>query len=133
MRAMSAATPEALADLLEISSQIEGVVIVGADGAEAAAGIGDDRAGPFALAAQHLLSAAGSERDVEVAHVEVDLAAGSVFVVREGGATIAAVATAAPTSGLVLYDLRACLRRLAAEAPAPKKRLRKEESADATA
>jgi hypothetical protein len=44
---------------------------------------------------------------------------------------IAAITAASPTSGLVLYDLRACLRRLAAEPP--KKRRRKRDDADAAA
>jgi predicted regulator of Ras-like GTPase activity (Roadblock/LC7/MglB family) len=131
LRPMSAATPDALADLLEISSQIEGVVVLGDDGAGAAAGLSADRADAFARAAQHLLSAAGSEREIEIAHVEVDVGSGAVFVVRDGDATIAAVTCASPTSGLVLYDLRACLRRLGSAAP--KKRRRNAESADAAA
>jgi predicted regulator of Ras-like GTPase activity (Roadblock/LC7/MglB family) len=128
---MSTATRNALADLLEISSQIECAVLVGDDGATAAVGLADEQADRFARAARHLLSAAESDRGTEVAHVEVDVGDGAVFVVREAGATIAAVTPGSPTSGLVLYDLRACLRRLA---PAtPKKRRKKSEGEDAAA
>ena len=127
---MSTATRDALADLLEISSQIECVALVGDDGAAAAAGLADEQADRFARAARHLLTAVESDRGTEVAHVEVDVGDAAVFVVREAGATIAAVTSGSPTSGLVLYDLRACLRRLA---PAPKKRRKKSEGEDAAA
>jgi hypothetical protein len=135
LRAMSTAASDALADLLEISSQIEAVAVLTVDdeGAAETAGLAPDQGHLFARAAWHLLSAAESERGTELAHVEVDLRDGAVFVVRESDATIAAVTSASPTSGLVLYDLRACLRRLAAEKPAPKKRRRKPASADAPA
>ena len=46
---------------------------------------------------------------------------GSLFVVREGQLLIAATTGPEPTSGLVFYDLRACLRK-AAEKPKPKPR-----------
>ena len=35
---------------------------------------------------------------------------GSVFVVRDGARRIAATTSAAPTVGLVFYDLKSCLR-----------------------
>ena len=129
MRAVPTEAPEPLVDLLEISSQIEGVVLIGENGAAGAAGLAPERADPFARAAALLLDAARAERDAELAHVEVGLRDGSVVVVCESGRTIAAVTAPEPTSGLVLYDLRACLRRLAA-ADEPAKR-RKREDADA--
>jgi hypothetical protein len=43
----------------------------------------------------------------------VSLEAGSVFVVREGGRTAVATTVPEPTAGLVVYDLRTALRRLA--------------------
>jgi hypothetical protein len=130
---MSTPVPDALADLLEISSQIEGAVVLGDSDVTAAAGLAGDRAERFGAAARRLLTVAGSERGTELAHVQVDVRGGAVFVVREAGLTIAAVTTPSPTAGLVLYDLRACLRRLAAEAPAPKPHGRKRASADAAA
>ena len=40
--------------------------------------------------------------------VEVELDEGALFVVREGGRTVAATTGPSPTSGLVVYDLRTC-------------------------
>ncbi len=59
--------------------------------------------------------------------LEVAVREGSVFVVREGELAIAATTAAGPTAGLVLYDLRTCLRSLAppAESPAPRRRTKK--------
>jgi hypothetical protein len=131
LRAVPTEAPEPLVDLLEISSQIEGVVLIGDNGATAAAGLLPERADAFARAAAVLLDAARAERDAELAHVEVDLRDGSVVVVCESGRTIAAVTAPEPTSGLVLYDLRACLRRLATADEPPKRRKRKREDADA--
>jgi predicted regulator of Ras-like GTPase activity (Roadblock/LC7/MglB family) len=130
---MSSPIPDALADLLEISSQIESAVVLGDAGVTAAAGLGGDRSDRFAAAARELLAAAESERDTELVHVHVEVRDGAVFVVCEAGLTIAAVTAPSPTPGLVLYDLRACLRRLAAEASPPKKRRRKPANADAAA
>jgi hypothetical protein len=56
-----------------------------------------------------------------VTQLEVELREASVFVVREAARTIAATTVAEPTGGLVLYDLRACLRTL----DPPKKAARK--------
>jgi hypothetical protein len=44
-----------------------------------------------------------------------------VFVVRSGGRTILATTRPDPTVGLVLYDLRSCLRNAAGEAPKPRR------------
>ena len=46
-----------------------------------------------------------------------------VFVVRDGDRVAAATTVPEPTAGLVLYDLRTCLRRI--EEPAPKRRRKK--------
>ena len=42
----------------------------------------------------------------DVTRAEVELAEGGLFVLREGGRTIAATTGPNPTSGLVAYDLR---------------------------
>jgi hypothetical protein len=42
--------------------------------------------------------------------VEVELDDGALFVLRDGGRTIAATTGSQPTSGLVVYDLRTCLQ-----------------------
>ncbi len=106
----------ALADLSEISSQIEHAVVLLEDGSVLASTIEDtERAQRLATTALDLLAAAAEvplEGERELAQLEVALAGGSVFVVRDGGRIIVATAAAASPAGLVLYDLRTCLRNL---------------------
>jgi hypothetical protein len=52
-----------------------------------------------------------------VTRAEVELAEGSLFVLREGARTIAATTGPRPTAGLVAYDLRTCLQRIAEGKP----------------
>jgi predicted regulator of Ras-like GTPase activity (Roadblock/LC7/MglB family) len=115
---------QALTELVELSSQVRRAVVVGGDGsilgstpadAEPAARLA--AAASDALAAASGLRAAGSE----ATRVEVELAEGALFVLAEGGRTIAAVTGPEPTSGLVVYDLRTCLDRIE-EAPKPRRR-----------
>jgi len=129
---------QALADLTEISSQIEGAALVGEDGEIAASTFaGEERARAFVAAARELLDAAGGLRSSAAPNqIEVATAEGSVFVVRDGGRLIAATTTPEPTVGLVFYDLKSCLRAVAddeASKPKPKRRTRKktEEADDA--
>jgi hypothetical protein len=69
--------------------------------------------------------AGGIHSGAEVSAVEVELEDGALFVVRGSGRTVAAVTGPGPTAGLVLYDLRTCLRRIEeAEAAKPKRRRR---------
>jgi XTP/dITP diphosphohydrolase len=119
--AMDAA--QALAELLELSSQVERAVILGGDGAVLGSTSSDEHAAEALTRAAHdLVRVAGelhtSARDVSLA--EVELAEGGLFVLREGGHTIAAVTGPNPTAGLVVYDLRTCLRDL--DPPKPKRR-----------
>jgi predicted regulator of Ras-like GTPase activity (Roadblock/LC7/MglB family) len=125
----------ALADLTEISSQIERVAVFGVDG-DTLASTFSDEAGADRLvgAARELLEAAadapgGAGR--ELAQLEVALPEGSVFVVRDGDRAIAATTTARPTAGLVLYDLRTCLRSLAPANGSKPRRRRAKKTADA--
>jgi predicted regulator of Ras-like GTPase activity (Roadblock/LC7/MglB family) len=96
----------ALADLTEISSQIESALVVGADGAVVAATF--EGAEPAAAAAAQLLDAAGEG----VTQLQASTGRGSVFVVRDGDRTIAATTSPNPTVGLVFYDLRSALRSI---------------------
>lgn len=120
---------QALADLAEISAQIEAAVIVGPNGAPLGSTLVDEeRAGALARAAVDLLREAGER----VTHVGATTGDGSVFAVREGERVAAAVTPASAPAGLVLYDLRSCLRRLAedeAEKPKPRRRKKKSEEA----
>lgn len=104
---------QALADLTEISSQIEVAVIfddkgkvVGSTLAEAA------RAESLAAAAARLLAAAEEVNTgaSPLTQLEVATGEGSVFVVRDGRTSIAATTGGNPTVGLVFYDLKSALR-----------------------
>ena len=109
----------ALADLTEISSQVEAAVLVGGDGEVLASTLADEaRARDLAAAATDLLTAAESLRGTarqELVQAEAATSEGSLFVVREGGVAIAATTAAAPTVGLVFYDLKTCVRSLAGD------------------
>src|SRR3954469_4639487 len=113
---------KALADLTEISTQIEAAVIARRSGEVVAATIDDEaRGGRFARAAEQLLSAAGQAGpgQGEPVQLEASLGDASVFVVREGDRLIAAATGPGPTVGLVFYDLKSPLRNPAEpEAPA---------------
>jgi|SRR6059058_1616490 len=116
----------ALERLQEISSQVRAAVIFERGGKVVAATLADgERAKQVAEEAEALLAAAEQRRDRAdgdgFAQLEVALQAGSVFVVRDGDRLIAATTPPEPTVGLVFYDLKSCLRELAAPA-APKKR-----------
>ena len=99
----------ALTELTALSSRIESAVVLDADGkvlgsvGEAAEGLAD--------ATGELLAAAGGLRssENEVTRIEVELAEGGLFVLRESGRTIAATASPDAVAGIVVYDLRTCL------------------------
>jgi|SRR5215213_3169600 len=114
---------QALADLTEVSSQIQAAVVFDDKGKVAGSTHGNGEA--LAKAAAELLAAADELRpgDAPLTQLEVATAEGSVFVVRQGEATIAATTSANPTVGLVLYDLKSALRGVeSAKRPAPRKR-----------
>ena len=101
----------ALAELTEISSQIEAAVLVDSMGAVTASTLPDERAASLASSARAVLESAQQIRDGEVTQLEVASGEGSLFVVREGDRLIAATAGPEPTAGLVFYDLRSTLRK----------------------
>ena len=129
------AAAAALADLSEISSQVEAAVVVDADGAVLAAtgeGIGRETLARTGLALIETAEAEfGGSRSV--CRMEVALREGSVFVVLESGLGIVARTSPSPASGLVFYDLGTCLDAVAASRSKPKRRrtTRKTEAADA--
>jgi predicted regulator of Ras-like GTPase activity (Roadblock/LC7/MglB family) len=115
----------ALADLLEISAQVEAAVLVGGDGAVVASTLTSEAAaGRIARAGTSLLELATEQvaGGRAVTDAEVALREGSVFVAREGDRTIVARTPPRPSSQLVLYDLRATLRAAAPTKPKPKRR-----------
>jgi predicted regulator of Ras-like GTPase activity (Roadblock/LC7/MglB family) len=110
----------ALAELTEISSQIESAVLFGADGKVLAATIPDEPAAQVAASAKALLEQAAQIGEGELTQIEASTAAGSLFVVKDGTTMIAASTSVEPTAGLVFYDLKSCLRAVAKPAAKPK-------------
>jgi hypothetical protein len=116
---------QALADLAEISSQIEAAVLFEEDGSvRGATGAGDDAAAALVRGALELLQESAAFRGDGGTVVQLEAATrdGSVFVVRDGARGIVATTGPQPTVGLVFYDLKSCLR--GAEPEKPKRRRR---------
>jgi predicted regulator of Ras-like GTPase activity (Roadblock/LC7/MglB family) len=101
----------ALAELTEISSQIEAAVLVDGKGAVSASTLSEERAARLASSAREALESAEQVRDGELTQLEVASEEGSLFVVRQGDRLIAATTGPEPTAGLVFYDLRSALRK----------------------
>jgi predicted regulator of Ras-like GTPase activity (Roadblock/LC7/MglB family) len=101
----------ALAELTEISSQIEAAVLVDAKGAVSASTLPDERAARLASSARGALESAEQVRAGDLTQLEVASEEGSLFVVREGDRLLAATTGPEPTAGLVFYDLRSALRK----------------------
>jgi len=131
---------QALADLTEISAQIEGAVLADGDGSVIASTLPrEERGAELARAAVELLATAGESRadGQDLVQLQAVTPQGSFFVVRDGGRVVAALTGPKPTVGLVFYDLKTCLRMLereeakaekaepAAKAPATKPRVGK--------
>ncbi len=123
---------QALADLTEISTQIQAALIADEKGEVLASTFADEAtAGQAARSTLDLLAAAedaGRNGTVRLTQVLAAMHAGSVFVVREGDRIATAITGPEPTVGLVFYDLKSCLRSVAAEEkpkPKPKPRPRK--------
>ena len=103
---------QALAELIDVSAQIEGAAILDAEGSVLASigGVGDGAAALLRAAdeAARLLGRPA------VAQCEVGLGDRLVFAVRDGDRIAVAVTGAEATAGLVFYDLRQTLRGEAA-------------------
>src|ERR1044072_975937 len=116
----------ALAELTELSSQIDSAVIVDATGGVLASSFEEPgraaKVGDAALALSHAADQS-APRHASLAQVHATLPDGDVFVVTDGARTIAALTRPDPVAGLVLYALKATLRSLADPEPAaPQKR-----------
>jgi predicted regulator of Ras-like GTPase activity (Roadblock/LC7/MglB family) len=118
---------QALADLTEISSQIEAAVLFDEAGAVLGSTLANDEAAQgVARAAGQLLERAGGFRsEGSITQLEASTADGSVFVVRDEARRIAATTGPAPTVGLVFYDLKSALRSTDTELAKPKRTRRK--------
>jgi predicted regulator of Ras-like GTPase activity (Roadblock/LC7/MglB family) len=117
----------ALADLTEISSQVDAAVVFAADGAVAASTFADEgRTEKLARVGRSLLEEAErvpTGRERKLTRVEVVLPEGNVFVARGSGSSIVATTSPTPASRLVFHDLETCLGAVAeaVEQPAPPK------------
>jgi predicted regulator of Ras-like GTPase activity (Roadblock/LC7/MglB family) len=125
----------ALADLTEISTQVEAAVVFDGEGTVLATTVPDGAPSErLVRAATDLLEAAAQQRPSsgrELTQLEAAVREGSLFVVRDADRSIVATTSPDPTSGLVFYDLRACLRALAEPPPKPKRRRTAKKEADA--
>lgn len=125
----------ALADLTEISSQVEAAVVFDDEGTVLASTLPDGAPSErLARAALDLVAAARAQAiglDRTLTRLEAGLRAGSLFVVRDQDHSIAATTTADSSSGLVFYDLENCLSALGEVAAKPKHRRSPKARADA--
>jgi len=124
---------QALADLTEISSQIEAAVLFDESGTVRGSTLADEAAAiELARGAADLLQrAAGFRSEGRVTQLEAATDAGSVFVVGDGARRIAATTGPQPTVGLVFYDLKSALRNAAAEDKPKRAPRRKKADAEA--
>jgi predicted regulator of Ras-like GTPase activity (Roadblock/LC7/MglB family) len=114
---------QALADLTEISSQIQAAVVFDDKGHVAGSTFAEAARGEeLARAAAELLGEADGIAVGNGTLVQLEIATldGSVFLVRDGSTRIAATTGPEPTVGLVFYDLKSALRQLSVT-PEPKK------------
>ena len=102
---------QAIADLTDISPQVQRVVVIAADGSPVGSNTDPATAAKLVDGAQRLIGAAEQLRP-GVSQLEAATVSGSVFVVRDGDRLIGATTTAEPTVGLVFYDLKTCLRSI---------------------
>jgi phytoene dehydrogenase-like protein len=109
----------ALADLVEISPQIEAAAVMAGDGRVAGlVGVPEGRAGGLAGAVRELLDRAGAFRrdGIRVTQIHAELGDGEVFAVTSAaGRTVVAVASERTAPGLVFYDLKRCLAAVESE------------------
>ena len=104
---------QALADLTEISSQIQSAVLFDETGTIIGSTFADDgRAGELMSVAEGV-----APNEARLTQLEIATTEGSVFVVRDDKLRIAATTGGNPTVGLVFYDLKSTLRNLEADAP----------------
>jgi|1186.fasta_scaffold438716_2 predicted regulator of Ras-like GTPase activity (Roadblock/LC7/MglB family) len=108
---------QAIADLTEISPQVQRVVVIAADGSLVGSNADPVAAEKLVGGARRLLDAAEELRP-GLSQLEAATVSGSVFVVRDGDRLIAATTSPEPTVGLVFYDLKTCLRSI--DEPKPK-------------
>lgn len=123
---------QALAELTEISSQVESAVLGTTDGTLVASTFADEARGTrVAAAAVELLETSEQEgRRGGLVQLQAVTYEASVFVVRDGDRFAAAVTAPDPTAGLVFYDLKTTLRQVAETPPEPAKATKQKKDGD---
>ncbi|MGD0273806.1 MAG: hypothetical protein ABSB96_08775 [Gaiellaceae bacterium] len=118
---------QALAELTEISSQIELAVVYDSRGELIGSTLADrDVTEALVRGGSELFvtaSKAGGEEHGEPVQVELALSEASILLAREGDLRILAVTQPDPVAGLVFFDLGICLRKVAGAEP-KRRRLR---------
>ena len=109
----------ALADLVEISPQIDAAAVVSGEGElDGSVGVPEAGADVLGRSVRELLAGAAAFRGDEgrVTQLHAELAAGDLFAVTGAGErTIVAVTGGRVSPGLVFYDLKRCLAAAADE------------------
>ena len=103
---------EAIRDLLNVSTDIQGVAVLGPEGDIAAAGPGAVAADLAATAGrlwEAAVERAAALGESPLGHVVVQDANGAMAMLAARGRRIAAVTGPRPAVGLLLFDLRTCL------------------------
>jgi predicted regulator of Ras-like GTPase activity (Roadblock/LC7/MglB family) len=103
---------EAIRDLLNVSTDIQGVAVLGPEGDLVATSPGVTADDLGAVAGRMWEAAAGRAAafgDVPLEHVVVQDASGAVAMLAAHGRRVAAVTGPRPAVGLLLFDLRTCL------------------------
>ena len=108
---------QALAELMELSTQIEVALVTSTAGEVVAASVSGERADELAGAAADLVTMADRVRaDLgreALSQMQAATAEGSVFAVVDRDRVAVAVTGPDPTAGLILYDLKTLLRQIA--------------------
>jgi predicted regulator of Ras-like GTPase activity (Roadblock/LC7/MglB family) len=106
----------AIAELRELSTQIEAVIVAGRDGSVIASSVRESTAERIARAGQALADGADQVRTdlgrEALAQLQASTQEGSVFVVVDGARMAVATTGTDPTVGLVFYDLKTLLRQI---------------------
>jgi hypothetical protein len=110
---------DALAELTQLSNEIERAVIADDAGEPLASTAGAPGPRLARIGAELLRTGALVRSGATVDRVEVAVADGAVFAVRCGGLVAVATTRPAPVSALVVHDLRSCLEQVDLPAVAP--------------
>ena len=107
-----------LSELLEVSGQVEAAALVTRAGLPVATTLSGDGAAALAETVHRLSASANavaSPTDEHLVQLQVTLEDSCVFLAQDEEHAIGCVTVSHPTAGLVFYDLKTTLRRLAGE------------------